>query len=489
MPQIVHARYTLLDGEAIADHALCIQGGRIIAAGKLAELAARYPQATQVGGEGYILCPGFINAHDHGRGPGTLALGVADDFLELWLPNLAGLPIVPPYLAALYSGLQLLGSGVTGVAHSHNPASWASLAAEIPEAIRGYQDAGMRVAMHPPIIDQNMLVYAERERFLATLPSHLRARFNPADRIDLGADSYFAMLDELYANFHDPAGDTVHIQASPAGGQWCSDGLIVRACQWARRRDTRVQMHLLETRYQRRYAWQTWGKSFARHLDDIGTLGDWLTLAHMVWVDEADLDLLAERGVGIAHNISSNLRLRSGLAPIAQMLRAGLRVGIGLDGQALDDDQDFLREMRLAWTLANRSGMDSNDVGAEQVWRMGARDAADISFGRAARLGRLDVGAWADLVLLDWQGIKGKWTLDSLLKTDMLPAFVLRRSQREHVRHVMAAGEWVVRDGAHVKFEMDDVAREVYARLEFAAGGAGMELAAYLREFYCGWDV
>ncbi len=488
MPQIVGARYTLIGGEAVLDHALCIDSGRIITAGKFADLLSRYPDAELAGGDSFILSSAFTNAHDHGRALGTLTLGAADDFLEIWLARLGRLPQIPPYLAALYSGLELLRSGVTGVAHSHNPGSWAGMPAEIPEAIRGYRDAGLRVAMHPPIIDQNMLVYAERERFLASLPPELRAQFDAADRIDLSAEAYFDMLDDLYAAFHDSSEHRVHIQVSPAGGQWCSDALIQRACDWARRRDSRVQMHLLETRYQRHYARKTWGKGFLRHLEDIGALGEWLTLAHMVWVEEEDIDLLAERGVGVAHNLSSNLRLRSGLAPVARMVAAGIPIGIGLDGQSLDDDQDFLREMRLAWTLANRSGLAAADLSASDAWRMGTQIAADISFGAGARLGRLEVGAPADLVLLDWEGIRGKWAPPDFPPPELLPEFLLRRVKREHVRQVMVAGEWLLRDGAHVKVDIDEVEREIYARLDFAAGRASPDLAAYLREFYRGWD-
>lgn len=488
MRQIVGARYTLLDGEAAADHALCVDGDRIIAAGALAELVARYPDAELIGGDSFILCPGFINAHDHGRALGTLALGAADDFLEVWLAGLGSLPQIPPYLAALYSGLQLLRGGVTGVAHSHNPARWADMPAEIPEAIRGYRDAGIRVAMHPPIIDQNMLVYAERERFLALLPPDLRAQVGAAHEIDLSADAYFDMLDALYDAHHDSVNHRVHIQVSPAGGQWCGDGLIQRACDWARRRNTRAQMHLLETRYQRHYAYKTWGVSFVKRLDEIGALGPWLTLAHMVWVEEEDINLLAERGVGIAHNISSNLRLRSGLAPIAEMVAAGVPVGIGLDGQTLDDDQDFLREMRLAWTLANRDGMAAADLSAKAVWRMGTSNAADISFGAEAGLGRLDVGARADLVLLDWEAVRGRWAPMEFPPSELLPAFMLRRAKGEQVRGVMVAGEWVLRDGAHARFDVDEVEREIYARLDFVADGGAPELGEYLREFYRGWD-
>lgn len=488
MPAIIHARYTLCDGVALEDRAICVDGEYIVDSGALSELIARYPDADRVGGDGYALAPAFTNAHDHGRGLGTLALGVPDSFLELWLSRLAGLPAIPPYLAALHSGLQLLQSGVTAVAHSHNPNSWAELAAELPESLRGYADAGIRVAMHPPIVDQNQLVYAERQRFFDMLPTASRQAAGDANGIDLSVDEYFAILEDLYNSAHDSEGHRVHVQVSPAGGQWCSDELIIRACEWARNRHTRVQMHMLETRYQRIYAHKTWGLSFLRHLDDIGALGDWLTLAHMVWVEDEDIELLAERGLGVAHNLSSNLRLRSGLAPVARMVAAGVNVGIGLDGHTLDDDQDFLREMRLAWTTGNLSGMAAADLSAETVWRMGTDLAADITFGADARLGRLEVGGLADLVLLDLNAVRGNWAPADYPSRELLPTFLLRRARREHVRHVMVGGAWVVRDGEHANVDIMDVERQIWERLQFESGGQASRLDAYLRPFYRAWD-
>ena len=489
MPTIVHARYALCAGAPVDDLALCVDGDFIVDAGSLSELAARYPAAERIGGDEFALLPAFTNAHDHGRALGTLALGLPDNFLEVWLGHLGRLPSIPPYLAALYSGLQLLASGVTAVAHSHNPSSWPSLPSELPEAMRGYADAGIRVAMHPPIIDQNSLVYAERQRFLDLLPAETRDELGGRSEIDLSADEYFAALDELYSKYHDPLRHLAHVQASPAGGQWCSDALIIRACEWARRRGTRVQMHLLETPYQRRYAYKKWGLSFIRHLEDIGALGGWLTLAHAVWVEDEDIELLAERGVGIAHNISSNLRLRSGIAPIAKMAAAGVKVGIGLDGHSLDDDQDFLREMRLAWTIANQSGMAAADLSAEAVWRMGTSAAAEISFGAGAPLGLLEVGGLADLVLLDLAAITGKWAPADYPARDLLPAFLLRRAKREHLRHVMVGGQWVIRDSEHVTIDINDVEREIWARLGHEAGGQSSALDEYLRIFYRAWDA
>ncbi|MYD10991.1 MAG: amidohydrolase family protein [Chloroflexi bacterium] len=488
MPTIIHGRYTLRDGVALEDLAICVDGEYIVDAGALSELVARYPDADRVGGDNYILAPAFTNAHDHGRALGTLALGAPDSFLEVWLSYLGHLPSIPPYLAAMYSGLQLLQSGVTAVAHSHNPNSWSAVAAELRESLRGYADAGIRVAMHPPIVDQNQLVYAERQRLLEMLPSDLRGAVGDANGIDLSVDDYFAILDDLYDSAHDCERHRAHIQASPAGGQWCSDELIIRACEWARRRHTRVQMHMLETRYQQIYAHKTWGKSFIRHLEDIGALGDWLTLAHMVWVDDDDIELLAERGVGVAHNISSNLRLRSGLAPVARMVAAGVRVGIGLDGHTLDDDQDFLREMRLAWTIGNMSGMAAADLSAEAVWQMGTDVAAAVTFGADVPLGRLEVGGLADLILLDFEAVKGKWTPVDYPPRELLSQFLLRRARRDTVRHVMVGGAWLVRDGEHTTVDVQEIAREIWERLQFAESGPSMRLDAYLRKFYQGWD-
>lgn len=488
MPTIIQARYTLRDGVPVDDYAICVDGNSIVDAGTLAELAVRHPEADREGSDDYILAPGFTNAHDHGRALGTLALGLPDNFLEVWLSQLAQLPAIPPYLAALHSGLQLLQSGVTAVSHSHNPIVWSGLSIELPESIRGYADAGIRVAMHPPIIDQNQHVYAERQRFFDMLPPELREAVGDVRDIDLSVDDYFDILEDLYSSAHDSERHRVHIQVSPAGGQWCSDGLIIRACEWARSRHTRVQTHMLETRYQRHYAYKTWGKSFIQHLQGIGALGDWLTLAHMVWVEDDDIDLLADCGVGVAHNISSNLRLRSGIAPVAKMVATGVKVGIGLDGHTLDDDQDFLREMRLAWTIGNLSGMAAADLSPEMAWRMGTDIAAEITFGADVPLGELEVGGLADLVLLDWDAVKGTWAPADYPPPELLSTLLLRRVKREHVRHVMVGGAWVVRDGEHVNVEIADVEREIWARLQFESAEQTSRFGAYLRNFYRGWD-
>lgn len=469
-----------------------VDGNRIVEAGGYDLLRERHPHAPVVGGNGLLLMPAMVDSHDHGRGLGTAPLGVPDDLLEIWLPGLWSQPVIDPYLAAAYDGLRLLRSGVSVVAHSHNPRDWQNMGLEAELTMRGYADAGIRVAFHPPITDQNRLVYDDLQGFLAMLPVDLHAQAFPfANGTTIDPDAYFTLCAELFARYHDPLQHTVHVQVSPAGGQWCSDQLIMAAVDWARRRGTRVQMHMLETRYQRAYAGRRWRTTFVQHLDQIGALGPWLTLAHMVWADAEDFALLAERGVAIAHNPSSNLRLRSGVADLSGLVKTGVALGIGLDGHALDEDQDYLRELRLAWTLANRPGAASAPISAQQIFHMGTGGGAATTFGIDTPLGSLAAGMLADLVLLDWDAVRGAWFAPWADPFEAL----LRRANASQVAHVMVNGRWVVRDGQSTTLDEKNIVAAIRDELNAQTGAAqqpqavaARALAPYLRRFYAAWE-
>lgn len=458
-----------------ADFAVAIQANRIIATGARYDLRARYPQAAHEHFSNALMLPTFVNSHDHGRGLGTASLGIEDDVLENWLGSLATQPNIDPYLAAAYDGARLLRSGVTATAHSHNPRHWSAQLAESHATLRGYHDAGIRVAFHPVIVDQNRLIYAiskgEEAAYIAALPTIMQADAQALTESPLSHDEYFEMCEALFDKYHDAANHTAHIQVSPAGGQWCSDALIVRAADWAKAHHTRVQMHLLETHRQRGYALRKWGKGFVRHLDEIGVLGPWLTLAHMVWVESNDLALLAERGVAIAHNPSSNVRLRSGIAPLTQMVEAGITLGIGLDGHGLDDDQEYWRELRSAWSLANMrantptsSNPSSISLNANHILHMGTAGGAAATFGRTAGLGVLADDGLADLVILDLDFS----VLDFVAQPDALAPACLHLATRQQVRHVLCNGTWVVRDGHCQGVDEAEIFREIRARVRAA---------------------
>ncbi len=485
---IVHAGIGLVNDGFQRDVALLIEGASILEISGRAALAEKHPTVPLFGSEDLLLLPGLVNSHDHGRALGSVALGLPDDLLEVWLAGLGSLPRISPRLAAEYEGWQLIRAGVTSVAHSHNPASLATLFEEIPETLAGYRQAGLRVAMFPPLLDQNTLVYLDEEGFLSSLPADLRelakARASPPA---LSLDAWLDGLQHLYDRCHDAREHRVHIQASPVGGQWASDALIQGAAEWARANGTRAQMHMLESPYQRHYAWRRWGRGFIRKLDELGALGDWLTLAHMVWTEADDPALLADRGVSVAHNPSSNLRLRSGIAPVAGFRKAGVNVGIGMDGHTLDDDQDYLREMRLAYTLGNRPGANADHLPPLDVMNMATRGGIIATFGQEVSLGSLKPGWLADMVLLDWQAIRGDWAPPQYPSASHLPEFLLRRANSSHVRHVMVHGEWVLRDGVHIRLDENSLHDSMKEALTQQAPSSAHPLGPLLRHFYSTW--
>jgi cytosine/adenosine deaminase-related metal-dependent hydrolase len=215
--------------------------------------------------------------------------------------------------------------------------------------------------------------------------------------------------------------------------------LLEAIAEASERTGQRVHMHFLETRYQREWADRHAPQGAARYLKEIGLLSPRLTLAHCVWANDDDLQLLAEAGVTIATNASSNLHLRSGIAPIGKAIRMGCKVAIGLDGSALDEDDDIIREMRLGHFLHAGWGYEEN-VSREQY----LVDAA--SHGRTANgcagSGAIAEGAAADFVELDLAMLDR----DTIMPVDPLD-YLFARATRAHVKRVVAGGKVIVEDG------------------------------------------
>jgi cytosine/adenosine deaminase-related metal-dependent hydrolase len=230
---------------------------------------------------------------------------------------------------------------------------------------------------------------------------------------------------------------------------------------------------LLETRYQRGYLDQLYSGDVVKFLDSIGLLSPRLTLAHCVWARPDELELLAARGVTISTNSSSNLKLRSGVAPVAKMLGCGCRVAIGIDGGALDDDDDMLRELRLTHLLHLGSGftpkVNENDM------LSAAAATGRLSVTNSAKGGIIEAGAPADLLLLDYDALD-----DDKLRNDLDPvSLVFARAAARHIHELIVAGRTIVRDGRVLGIDLDAARREVILRMQ-AGQPAMASLAAAL---------
>jgi cytosine/adenosine deaminase-related metal-dependent hydrolase len=243
-------------------------------------------------------------------------------------------------------------------------------------------------------------------------------------------------------------------------------------------------MHLLETRRQRAWADAHHPTGLIAHLDALRLLSPRLTVAHGVWLSADDLEMLAARGVKVAVNTSSNLRLHSGLADVPAFKQRGVRFAIGLDGLSVEDADDMLREMRLTHLLHAGSGFDET-ISYADVLHAAAGVGREVLDGHAA--GRLGEEAPADLLLID----RARLMADLVVDAEQDLAVLAARANASHVSHLIVAGREVVRDGTVLGIDLAAAERELIAQARARAPDqASLDFVeqqrARLRAFYGG---
>jgi len=456
----------------IADGALVIQDGTVRYAGPRADLPELDGEVAEIDASACLVMPGLVDAHHH-VGLTPTQLGVPDDSLELWIARRHGPPAVDPYLDTVCGAEDLLAGGVTTVQHLNGRLRGAPESYEAADTavLRAYADVGMRVSYSRGLTDQNRFVYGDDEQFAASLPPAERAAvrtLTPAGR-ESPEEQLASSYTRLREKWHGAADGRIAIQLAPANLQWCGDELLLAAAEISARDDVGMHMHLSETPYQEVYAGRrSGGRTAVRYLHERGLLSSRLTLGHAVWIDDSDIGLLAAAGTLVCHNPSSNLRLRSGLAPTALLRANGVRLALGIDEAGLADDRDMFSEMRLAWALAQEPGQDSTArTTAGHVLEMALEgSAATTPF--AGRVGRLAPGYAADFLVLDWEAVTGAYLDPSAEPVDA----VVRRARPAALRQVYVNGELVFADGRTAKVDGAAVRTELR---RFMAGLQGPE--------------
>ena len=240
-----------------------------------------------------------------------------------------------------------------------------------------------------------------------------------------------------------------------------------------------MHLHALESRRQLAWGDDVHAGNELRRLADRGVLGDRTAIAHGVYLRDADIDLMAERGAMVAHNCSSNLRLACGIAPVRRLVARGVTVGLGSDDMTLDDDDDMLSEVRAAhitqrvWEGPDPL-LDARDI-LRMAWEGGARIA-----GLEGQVGRLEPGYRADAVVLDLEAMRGVYTSPAVPYHDL----VVARARRRHVRQVLVGGQVLAQDGRPLHVDMDALGAEVAASADAAVRAvdpARVELLQRLR--------
>ncbi|HEF4774079.1 amidohydrolase family protein [Burkholderia multivorans] len=472
--------------DVVRDGALYQRDGVIVEIGPRDEMVGKYPDVPRLGSPDTVLMPGFVNSHHH-VGLTPVQLGSPDHALELWFATRMGARDIDLYLDTLYSAFEMIASGVTTVQHIHGwrPGPLQAIHDAATRVLDAYRDIGMRASYSFAVRSQNLLAYEADAAFVKRLPSDIGEQLAAhLRRFRIPLDDYLALFDSLT---RENEGQTLTaVQLAPANLHWCDDDTLQAIKAKADQHGVPMHMHLVETAYQKEYARRRTGKTAVAHLSDLGLLGPSLTLGHGVWLTEDDIETIAHTGTCICHNCSSNLRLRSGVAPLNLFSRYGVTVGMGLDEAGINDDRDMLQEMRLALNLHRTPGMDDDVPTCAQILKMASEHGAHTTpFGE--RIGRLEAGRLADVVLMNWKTATWPYQDEDMPMLDAL----MMRAKTNAVDAVMIGGEVVYRDGRFTHIDRNAVLEEIAQALarprteqELARRALGRAVFPHLKAFY-----
>ncbi len=450
--QKIAASHVLDAGGTRRDVILDIEGGLVSAVSPAGGAAC----------EDVVVMPAPVNAHDHARSMRASSFGGFGKPLETWIHRWALLAPVDPYTASLAPfARSALGGQAAVMNHVTRPMGLTDQPTEAAEVARAALDVGIRLAYGVGMRDINPLVNGPADSVLDALDPETRAEIEgrflgPVKPLA----EQMALVDAIAERIEGP---TVSVQYAPNAPHWCSDAMWEAVAEGSARTGRRITTHFLETKYQREWADRTYPQGIVRRFKEMGVLTSRLTLAHCVYARPDELEMIAEAGCTISANTSSNLALRSGIAPVAEMLRRGCKVAFGLDGQAFDEDDDALREMRLLWSLHAGWGFDTQATTTD-ILRIAFENGRE-ALG-APKGGTVAAGSAADLLVLDRAALDE----DAVMDLDPLE-LMFARARKQHVRELIVAGRTVVRDGKVLGVDLDAAHRELRAhyRAGFAA--------------------
>jgi len=408
--RVLEPDMTVTEADVVVDRGT----GRIDAVGDPADGADGTLDA-----EGCLVVPGLVNAHCHVAM--TLLRGYADDKpLDPWLqedvwPVEAALEPDDVRAGARLGLVEMIRNGVTAVGDMYF---------HVPEVAAAVEEAGLRARLGHGVVtvgkddadaradfEEGLAVARE---FDGAADGRVRTALMPHSLTTVDAD----LLDEFVPRARD-AGVPVHYHAN----------------------ETEAEVEPIVEEH---------GVRPLAYADEHGLLASSDFVAHGVHVDETEVELLAERGVGVAHCPASNMKLASGIAPVQELLDAGVPVGIGTDGAASNNDLDVLDELRDAAMVGKLAAGDAGAVPAEAAVRAATAGGADL-LGFDA--GRVEPGALADIAVLDLEAAH-------LTPQHDLVSHLAYAARGSDVRHTVVGGDVLMRDREVLPFDAGAVRRE-----------------------------
>ncbi len=399
-----------------------VVGNRIALVTDSSEEAERFrsenPSCRVIDCRGRVLMPGLVNTHCHVAM--TLQRNYADDIpLMEWLndhiwPFEAQQTPDEVALGAELGIVEMLLGGVT---------SFVDMYWDENRIADSAQKLGIRALLCPSCLDSNMELF-ERD-LMALLP-----KCNGRVRAGVGPHAPYTVSKEN----------------------------LLRVKALAEKYDLPLTIHVAETQAEMEGVQKTTGMRPVQWLDSLGLLNERLIAAHCVYVDEKDRRILRERGVKIAHNPTSNMKIASGISPIEKCLEEGLKPTIGTDGPCSNNDLDMWEEMRNTSFLAKVSSMNPLVLPAEEVLKMATVYGAE-AIGHAGELGILREGALADLIVIDIQK-------PHLQPINNLVADLVYCCKSSDVETVIVDGRVVVENRRLAEVDLPDLYRRATAAVE-----------------------
>lgn len=395
-----HATVLSMDAadRLLTDGDVLIIGDEIAAVGP--DLAAP-AGARVVDASHHLLMPGLINGHVHS--PANFLKGALDDaplemFMLYEVPPLAGRPESPELcrLRTLLGAAEMLKLGITSV---HDDAFFNPV--PTPETIdavmQAYADSGIRANVS---LDQPNVVEFDKYPFLKDiLPADLRHHMQSAPR--QSDAELISLYNEFISRWHGAASGLLRCSVSCSAPQRVTIPYFEALTELSQQHDLPFIIHILETRLQRVLGQEKYGKSLVRYVHDLGLLDERKLVIHAVWIDDDDIGLLARSGCTVAHNPISNLKLGSGVMPWRPLRDAGVPICLGSDEAPVDDTANM-------WGVAKAAGLVHKITDPDwdrwpkageilrSLFHGGAR-----GMGLAGKIGRIEPGYQADLILVD----------------------------------------------------------------------------------------
>jgi cytosine/adenosine deaminase-related metal-dependent hydrolase len=448
-----HGTLVTMDAQrrVVTDGALAVRDGRFLAIGKSKELQERFPAEPRTDLRGRAIIPGLVNAHVHLAQ--AMIRGCADD-MELidWLGKRVWV-LQGNYTeedgraSAELCILEMLKSGTTAFVESMLAGRYG-----FDGIANVVLSSGIRAALAKIVMDVG--TYASKDNWMH--PGMIE------DRETTLRDT-LAMYDRWNG-----AGDgRLAVWFGPRTPGGVTPELYREISALAAQRDMGITVHLAEVQADRKFLQETYAQSPAEFAQAAGLTGPRVLLVHTVWMDAHDIEILSRTRTNVAHNPCSNAKLASGIAPIPEMLAAGVNAALGTDGGPSNNTYDLVREMRWASYLHKARTLNPTIMPAETVLEMATINGAR-ALGWEREIGSLEAGKQADFVVFDLD--KPHVTPSS----DPVSTIVYAATGTD-VDTVVIAGKVVMQGGQVLTMDEERIVREAGERAKAVWKRAGIE--------------